>query len=149
MKRWFKFLVLGAAFSLIGMSGACAGSHASLLVVEGSILVNHGSGFEPVVGAVDLNVGDRILAGESASAVLSYAGAACSIMIKAGSVVTIAKSAPCVAGAADEINVIPAAFSDGFTHPIVIPAAFAGGFVALVGLAELLTEGSTSAPASN
>ena len=144
MKRMFKRLVLGVALSLIGINGAGAGSHARLQVIAGNILVNHGSGFGPAIGVVGLNVGDRILAGENASAVLSYA--ACSIMIKAGSVVTVAKAAPCVAGVPSEINVIPASSADDNSrHPVLILGEFAGGFVALVGLSELLT----STPASN
>jgi hypothetical protein len=153
MKKWIESLALGAAISLIGINGAWAGSHASLLVVEGNILVNHGSGFEPAVGMVDLNVGDRILAGENASAVLSYAAAACSISIKAGSVATITKSAPCVSGGPNEISIIPAASSDGSIQPAIITAGFAAGFVGLVGLHELLTSSSdehlTSSPATD
>ena len=145
MKRMFKRLVLGLALSLISINGAWAGSHASLQVIAGNILVNHGYGFGPATGVVDLDAGDRILAGENASAVLNYA--ACSIIIKAGSVVTVAKAAPCVAGGPSEFNVIPVSSSgdNDSRHPVLILGEFAGGYVALVGLTQLLA----SAPASN
>ena len=145
MKRMYKRLVLGVALSLIGMNGAWAESHASLQVIAGNILVNHGSGFGPATGVVDLDAGDRILAGENASAVLSYAD--CSIMIKAGSVVTVAKAAPCVAGVPSEINVIPASSSgdNNARHQVLILGEFVEGYVALVGLTQILV----SAPASN
>lgn len=145
MKKMYRFLVLGTAFSLASMNCAWAGGHASLLVVEGNVMVNQGSGFQPAVDVIDLKVGDRILAGENAAAILSYATAACSIMVKAGSVATIAKTAPCVAGMTSGIIITPAASPIDSLHPALITAGFAAGFVGLVGLHELLT----SAPATN
>ena len=143
MKKIYRFLVLGAALSLTNMNYAWAGSHASLLVVEGNVMVNHGSGFEAAVGVVDMKIGDRILAGEKGSAILSYA--ACSVTIKAGSVVTVAKTAPCVAGTAVGSEGFPAFIVGGVVTPVGTTAGFAAGFVGLVGLTELLT----SSPATN
>ena len=143
MIRVFRSFVFGAAFLLIGINGAWAVSFANLQVVEGNILINRGSGFEPAVGVVGLNAGDRIMAGKNASAVLRYA--TCSIVIKSGSVVTVAKSSPCVAGQISNVSVDEDAIFGPFIPPFVIPAEMAGGFGGLVGLDKLLT----SAPASN
>jgi hypothetical protein len=143
MKKIYRFLVLGAALSLSGMSSAWAGGYASLLVVEGDVMVNHGSGFQPAVGVIDLKAGDRILAGENASAILRYA--TCSTKIKPGSVVTVAKSSLCLAGIASGSEGFPAFFVGGVATPVGTTAGFAAGFVGLVGLHELLT----SSPATN
>ena len=143
MKRVFKSLILGAALSLIGSDGAWAEGYASLRVVERDILVNRGHGFEPVVGVVDLNIGDRILAGEGALAVLSYAN--CRITIKAGGGVTVAKKPPCLANTASETRRVPALFFGGLVHPGVVVGQFAGGFIASVEITDYFI----SAPASN
>ena len=143
MKRMFKSFVLGAALLLIGSGGAWADGYASLRVVETGVLVNHGHGFAPVAGVVDLNIGDRVMAGEGALAILSYAN--CRITIKAGGVVTVVKKPPCLANSATDTNTVPPLFFGGFVHPGVIVGQFAGGFLASVEITDILI----SAPASN
>ena len=143
MRSIFRSVVGGAVFLAVGTGGAMAAAYASLQVIEGPIMVNHGSGFEPAIGVVDLNVGDRIMAGENASAVLHYT--TCSVAVTASSIVTVPKSAPCVAGQISNVAVDEDAIFGPFIPAYVIPGEMAGGFVALVAADRYLL----SAPASN
>jgi hypothetical protein len=143
MRSIFRSVVCGAAFLALGPSAAMAAAYASLQVVEGPIMVNHGAGFEPAIGAVDLNAGDRIMAGENASGVLHYP--TCTVVVMASSIVTVSKSAPCVAGQISNVAVDEDAIFGPFIPAYVIPGEMAVGFVALVGIEKYLI----SAPASN
>jgi hypothetical protein len=143
MNRILRFLIPGFALLLMGIVDASAGGHASLLVIEGKVMVNHGAGFEPVAGVVEVNAGDRILAGEKAKAVLRYAN--CSIGIKARSVMTVIGNAPCVTNLQGGTYVTEDAFFGAFVPPVIVPAEFAGGFAGLIALNEFLL----SAPAAN
>ena len=143
MNRILAFLLPGFVLLLGGIVDASAGGHASLLVIEGKVMVNHGDGFEPVDGVAEVNAGDRILTGEKAKAVLRYAS--CSIGIKARSVMTVVGNAPCVTHLQGGVYVTEDALFGAFVPPIIVPAEFAGAFVGLVGLNELLL----SAPAAN
>ena len=143
MRSIFRSVICGAVFLALGTSAAMAAAYASLQVVEGPIMVNLGAGFEPVIGVVDLNAGDRIMAGENASAVLHYR--TCTVVVAANSIVTVSKSATCVAGQINNVAVDGEAILRPFVPAYVIPAEMAGAFVALVGINKYLI----SAPASN
>ena len=106
-------------------------------------MVNRGAGFEPAIGVVDLNAGDRIMAGENASAVLHYPF--CSVVVTASSIVTVTTSAPCVAGQISNVAVDEEAIFGPFFPAYLIPGEMAGGFVGLVAADQYLL----SAPASN
>ena len=66
--------------------------------VHGKVLINQGKGFVAAFGGVTLKPGDKILVSQQASAVVAY-GNGCEVSVSEAKVLTIAKTAPCPAGA--------------------------------------------------
>ncbi len=96
MKKFF------AVMSLVGMtvasSGAfAAGSMAQLTSTNGKVLVNIGEAFALPTSMMDLKVGDKVLVGDKSSASVSF-NAGCTVDIAAGTVYTVASTAPCAKG---------------------------------------------------
>jgi len=67
---------------------------ATLTSVQGPVSVNDGSGYEPVSGPTQLNVGDTVMARPDGSAWVIYDDM-CSVPVKPGHVVIIAPEPPC------------------------------------------------------
>ncbi len=84
---------------------------------SGKVLVNHGKGFVPVTGSEALLAGDKILVGENAFAVVSYAD--CAVSLSSPTVMSVSAKAPCVGGSADATFVQPVADIDpGYVAPV-------------------------------
>jgi hypothetical protein len=87
---------VAALFGLFAATGFAAA--AELVRVEGKVSVNRGVGFEPASQGAILKPGDKVLVGEGSSASLLYAEPGCVFELASASVITVAESAPCVAG---------------------------------------------------
>jgi hypothetical protein len=88
--RTFTLLVLISALSF----GATA--HAATVVPgQGIVMVNHGQGYQQVVGSADANPGATVVVGPGGSAQVVYADG-CTVPVEPGSVVVIAPQPPCL-----------------------------------------------------
>ncbi len=67
---------------------------ATVQPVEGDVLINRGSGYEPVSGPTQAKVGDSVMASPGGSARVVYDDQ-CSVAVKPGRVVAIAPEPPC------------------------------------------------------
>jgi hypothetical protein len=126
---------------LIASSGAGA---ASVEVISGDVLVDHGSGFSAVHGRTQLAPGDTVIANPGGSAKVVY-GAGCSVPVEPGSVVSVTQTPPCSieTGAID-----PPAEQPGFFNNTTLliggGVVVAGGVVAAV----VLSQNNHNSPAS-
>jgi hypothetical protein len=138
MKRFSAALAL--ASMVMTVAAQAAAPLADLSQIHGKVLVNHGKGFEAVVGAVSLNAGDQVMVGSESGAVISYVSG-CSVSVVKPKVITIGAKAPCVAGVAtieaENTFIVPVADFDPVAVPPVFPllpllvggAAVAGGAI--------------------
>jgi hypothetical protein len=87
-----------AVLSLVALMGGAPVVHAATLSgIQGGILVNRGTGFEPAIGAIELPEGTTIIANPGASATLNY-DATCAVSVVPGGVTMVAAKAPCAPG---------------------------------------------------
>jgi hypothetical protein len=75
---------------------AAAGA-ATVLVVQGQVLVNAGQGYSLVDGSTQLEPGGTVVANPGAVAHVLYAGG-CTVTVQPGSVYLVASQAPCQTG---------------------------------------------------
>jgi hypothetical protein len=87
-------IVFGAVAVLI-VSAGTASAEARLEGVKGPVSVNSGDGFQPALGPVALQPGDKVMADRGGNAVIAY-GNNCNISVKPGSVVAVAATPPCL-----------------------------------------------------
>jgi hypothetical protein len=92
MKCSWRWILVVATTACI----AAAAQAATLEAVQGQVLVNRGSGYQFVVGTVDLAPGDMVLANAGATAQITYPDG-CATRIEAGSVTTVGQRSPCAA----------------------------------------------------
>jgi hypothetical protein len=83
-----KLFVAVAMFGMVSSASA-----ASLVDVNGSVMVNKGKGFVPAVGTVKLSVGDKVLVGEGGFAAVTYDK--CTVSLDKPTVHAVSKVAPC------------------------------------------------------
>ncbi len=110
---------------------------ATLEGIQGTVLVDHGSGYGIVSGPAELNPGDSVIANPGAAAQVVY-GDGCNVPVQPGSVVAVAGQFPCPteAGAVES----PGAVFN--TTTLLVGGAIVGG---AVGAAVLLSHNDTSA----
>jgi hypothetical protein len=96
MKTIFKSTFVLA--TLLSFTTAQAAQRfAELSATEGKVLVNQGKGFVPATVQLSLKVGDQLMVGENASAVLAYTSG-CQVTLAAGQVFAVPQKPPCNAG---------------------------------------------------
>ena len=78
----------------IGLCLSLPATAANLNSVEGSVLINHGGGFERVASGAPASEGDLIVANPGGSAKLVYSGG-CVTEVKPGSVVKVRDGSSC------------------------------------------------------
>jgi hypothetical protein len=146
-------IISGALAVLLAMSTAHATvGVAQLSQLQGKVLVNHGKGFEPANGLVELSAGDKVLVGKESSATLSYMGSDCTVTVAESSVVTVSEVAPCkageVVGAVDSVIVIPAQAEEG--GGAAVAPFIVGGFILTAAAIGILiaTEDNNNNPVS-
>jgi hypothetical protein len=83
-----KFTMALAALTMISAANA-----ATLTDISGSVLVNKGEGFVATTGAIELNVGDKVMVGEGGFATVSYDN--CAIALDKPTLHAVSKVAPC------------------------------------------------------
>jgi hypothetical protein len=139
MKTIKTLLVISTVLANISMAYAQS-SVAVISSSAGKVLVNKGKGFAPASGMLALNVGDTVMVGKGASAVISY-NEGCSVNAAASSLVTVSETAPCAAGQAmmtsDGVFVNATADMDpGMSaFPLLpLPLLLLGGTAATVGV---------------
>ncbi len=105
--------------------------------VEGDVLINRGSGYEPVSGPTQAKVGDTVMARPGGSARVVYSGQ-CSVAVKPGHVVVIASEPPCKKTAAFDpygtrmnVGVAP---GEGVAEHHWVPYAAVGAWAVVAGL---------------
>ena len=86
-------VAMSLPLALLLSPAACA---ATLQPTGGTVLINHGAGFQRVTEPTSAGVGDSVMVSANGSAQVVY-DAQCSVPVKAGHVVTIAAEAPCQA----------------------------------------------------
>ena len=69
---------------------------ATLTGVQGSVMVNPGSGYYPTVGPTNLKPGDVVMLNPGGTAQLTYPDG-CIVPLQAGTVITVGATSPCVA----------------------------------------------------
>jgi hypothetical protein len=67
---------------------------ATVASVQGMVSISRGSGYEPVSGPTQVNVGDTVMASPGGSARVVY-NDQCSVAVKPGRIVAIAPEPPC------------------------------------------------------
>jgi hypothetical protein len=69
---------------------------ATISATQGQVLVNQGSGYQQVVGSVDVGSGATIVVNPGGSAQIVYPDG-CAVAVQPGSVYTISPQSPCLA----------------------------------------------------
>jgi hypothetical protein len=90
-----------AAFYLLVATTARA---ATVTAIQGDVLVNHGSGYERVVGQMEVMPGDTVVVGTAGAAEITY-GLGCIVPVPIGAVVAVKAEPPCgplTTGAVDD-----------------------------------------------
>jgi hypothetical protein len=95
MTRPNPFAIAIFALSLIGGQAAAA----TLTVLQGSVMVNRGSGYQPVTGSTEVAPGDQVIAGPDSQAMLAYPDGT-SALVEPGDVVSVAEGGAVPAGEA-------------------------------------------------
>jgi hypothetical protein len=103
--KFFGFQTV-VALALSATTVMAANNVAVVGDVSGKVLVNNGNGFEPVVGSLSLNVGDRVMVGDNSFATVSFSE--CTVSFSKPTVFVVADAAPCASGKSklDEASVI-------------------------------------------
>ncbi|MDE2445265.1 MAG: hypothetical protein KGO94_03740 [Alphaproteobacteria bacterium] len=131
-------------------------SVAELGSIQGKVLVNKGEGFVALTNGTELNAGDRVMVGKDSAATIAYANG-CAVSVNAAQVVTVAKTAPCKAGASVSVVgsnlVAPVADVPGGYAPAAglgaaLPLLLIGGGAAVVGGILILNNNNGGTPAS-
>lgn len=108
---------------------------AQLADVQGTVLVNRGTGFQRATGITELQPGDRVMATGGGSGRIVYS-ASCSAVVSPGTAVIIRSQSPC-ATSNESTSSVP-------TGTLVTGALIAGGVVA----GALALGGQGNSPAS-
>ncbi len=136
-------LFLGSAALFILLTGTSAQA-ATLEGIQGTVLVDKGSGYSNASGPMQLNPGDSVIANPGSAAKVVY-GDGCTVPVQPGSVVAVAGQSPCSieTGAVDS----PPAGEGGFfnTTTLLVGGVIVGGVVAAV---VLLNNNDDDKPAS-
>lgn len=103
------------------MSFGTAAAETNLSAVQGAVMVNSGTGYQPVSAITSLKPGDRVLVNAKSSGQLSFADG-CSVKLAPG-IVTIGKKSPCM------VKAQPTGNFAGMSTGAIIAAGF--GVVAL------------------
>jgi hypothetical protein len=131
-------------FSLILFCNAA--SAAIVQPTSGRVLINRGTGYEPVAQSLIVGAGDSVMVSVDGSAQVVYSDQ-CSISVKPGGVVTVAAEAPCNSASRDtngtrmgagfcSLKDDPKSFCEPEPDHSLLPvAAFAG--VLTVGIIEM------------
>jgi hypothetical protein len=69
---------------------------ATISATQGQVLVNHGSGYQQVVGSIDAGSGATVVVNPGGSAQIVYPDG-CAVAVQPGSVYTISPQSPCLA----------------------------------------------------
>jgi hypothetical protein len=150
-------IISALAFAVSSTAAVAAGSVAQLTGSNGKVMINLGAGFAAPEGIVDLKAGDKVFVGKDGSAVISYLNG-CAVTVNSGSVVAVAKVAPCKSGttAAVETSLIaPAADIDpgcsgvsglACGAPLLLPLLLLGGAAATVSVLVLTDSNSSATP---
>lgn len=118
MRKAFVLAIPLVAFEL-------AYAHAATVdPLNGSVQVNSGSGFLPILGQVTVKPGDKIKTGGDGTAVVVYSDS-CSVTVDISSNYTIAQGIPC--GAVGSTTGV---------DPFVVAAGAVGGAVTVVVVAK-------------
>ena len=115
------------AFAL-GVVLTCPAFAATIELVNGKVLINHGDGFLPTLSGAQANPGDLVMASAGGSAKLVYPGG-CQVKVIPGSVVSVGKQPPCTASSLAGLEEVPpekAYFTDPLL-PFAITAAAGWG----------------------
>ena len=144
MKKFIAGIAAGS-FVIATIAPALAATPvAEVSGLHGKVLVNHGKGFEPAIGSMLLNAGDKIMVGANSSAKINYLNSKCLVSANASSVVSVTAAAPCklgtVVGSVDNVFAIPASApaTGGQLSDDTTPLLIVGGLVALGGGLALL-----------
>jgi hypothetical protein len=117
-------------FVLIAISPAA--SAASLAIVQGPVYVNHGNGFQPASGYVDVFPGDTIMAQPNSVSRITYSDN-CVQAIQAGSTVAISEVSPCAAQSSNWMTTSSTTPTSEMNYfPYVVGVAAIGGAVAAI-----------------
>lgn len=84
-----KLGMLGAALALVATSASAA----KLEAIKGQVLVNHGTGYQPAAGGLELKAGDMVIASPGGSARITD-GIGPAVLVQPGQVIAVSASAP-------------------------------------------------------
>jgi hypothetical protein len=87
-------LALGLFAFLFGASASASAIAATVIVLEGQVLINRGHGYHMIQGTTEAGVGDTIVANPGGAAQIVYANG-CTKEVLPQSVVTISRHSPC------------------------------------------------------
>jgi hypothetical protein len=122
-------LAATVVFVLIAISPAA--SAASLAIVDGPVYVNHGNGFQPASGYVDVFPGDTIMAQPNSVSRITYSDD-CVQTVQPGSTVAITEVSPCAAQSSNWTTSSTTPASEVNYFPYVVGVAAIGGAVAAI-----------------
>ena len=87
-------LALALFAFLFGASASASAIAATVIVLEGQVLINRGHGYHMIQGTTEAGVGDTIVANPGGAAQIVYANG-CTKEVLPQSVVTISRHSPC------------------------------------------------------
>src|SRR5262245_26347759 len=102
-----------SAMALVGSAFA-----ATVTATQGQVLVNHGNGYQAVVGSTEADPGATVVANPGGSAQIMYDDG-CAVAVQPGSVYTVLEKSPC------KTSWVPGV--DNYTLAIIGGVAIAGG----------------------
>ncbi len=135
MKTMFS-IALVSVLLVASTSAQAANNVANLQKFQGKVLVNHGQGFARVSLNTGLNVGDQVLVGDDASAVITFES--CTVNIAKSTVFKVTKTAPCAKGQkiaqVGEMFIVPAATEvfAGDKTPLIVFSTWAAAGAGLM-----------------
>jgi hypothetical protein len=127
-----RLALLAAAIVLGLISISPAANAAALAVVEGGVYVNHGNGFQPVSGYVDVFPGDTIMAKPNSVSRITYADN-CVQTVQPGSTVAISEVSPCAAQSSNTITTSSTTTTSQTNYlPYILGVGGVGGAIAAI-----------------
>ena len=134
MRAFIGLLLVGASTLAVQTASA-----ATVVDVQGPVLVNHGPGFVPASAGTRVDGGDKVMARVRASAAIQYDDG-CKVTVAPGATVIVALVSPCKAAL-----IAPAEDPFGLSPPLIVGGVVVGA--AIIATIVILSDASDN-PAS-
>ena len=119
-------------FAVIGLVGVAVGAEAATVQnMQGSVLINRGTGFQAATGSAPVAVGDQVMVREGGSAQIVYDGG-CAVKVEQERITAVKAEPPCGAFGGGSGGALGA----GATPYVISGAIIVGGGALAYGLSQ-------------